>query len=261
MNFFVCILRNLLTNAVSFAILYIDTDYIDIQYSKFMREVIIMSANSPMSILLYNRLLSYLRFMKQLPEGSPDNISSTVISAALGVHDVQVRKDLAVVSDGGKPKIGYITRDLIADLEHFLGHDNYTDAVLVGAGNLGKAFLSYENFKSYGLKIVAAFDSSPALIGSAIDKVQILDTEKITNICERLNIHIGIIAVPAYCAQEVCDQLIAGGVRAIWNFAPITLSVPKNIIVKNEDLAASLAVLTRQLSDSISEEREGRNRP
>lgn len=218
-----------------------------------------MSANSPMSIMLYNRLLSYLRFMKQLPQGSPDNISSTVISNALGIHDVQVRKDLTIVSDGGKPKIGYITKDLIADLEHFLGHDNYTDAVLVGAGNLGRAFLSYENFKKYGLKIVAAFDSDPELIGTEVNGIHIIDSVKIKNICERLNIHIGIIAVPAFCAQDVCDQLVEGGVRAIWNFSPVNLSVPQNIIVKNEDLAASLAVLTRQLADSIVEEKEGRN--
>ena len=217
-----------------------------------------MPENSPMSILLYNRLLSYLRFMKDLSKESPENISSTVISAALGIHDVQVRKDLAVVSNGGKPKIGYITKDLIADLEHFLGHDNYTDAVLVGVGNLGKAFLSYENFKNYGMKIVAAFDCDPKLIGTEIDKVPVLSAEKIANMCERMAVHIGIITVPAYCAQEVCNQLIAGSVRAIWNFAPITLSVPKNIIVKNEDMAASLAILTRQLTDRIFKETENR---
>ena len=217
-----------------------------------------MSAKSSISIMLYNRLLSYLRFMKHLPEGSPDNISSTVISAALGIHDVQVRKDLAIVSDRGKPKIGYITKDLVADLEHYLGHDNYADAVLVGAGNLGRAFLSYENFKMYGLEIVAAFDSSPDVIGAEVNNVQILDAAKIENMCERLNIHIGIIAVPASCAQDICDQLIAGGVRAIWNFSPVNLNVPKNIIVRNEDLAASLAVLTRQLADRIAEEKEGK---
>lgn len=219
-----------------------------------------MSVNSPMSIMLYNRLLSYLRFMKQLPKESPDNISSAVIAAALGVHEVQVRKDLAIVSDGGKPRIGYITKDLIADLEHFLGHDNFTDAVLVGVGNLGKAFLSYDNFKSYGLKIVAAFDSSSELIDTTVNNVKVLDSRKISNICERLNIRIGIITVPAYCAQDVCDQMIEGGVRAIWNFSPVNISVPKNIIVKNEDMAASLAVLTRQLEGNISEERERSNR-
>jgi redox-sensing transcriptional repressor len=189
--------------------------------------------------------------MKQLPEGSPDNISSTVISVALGVHEVQVRKDLALVSDRGRPKIGYITGELVADLEHFLGHDNYTDVVLVGVGKLGRAFLSYENFKSYGLKIVVAFDNDPELVGKTFDKVQVMDAAKIANLCERMALHIGIITVPAFYAQDVCDRLIEGGVRTVWNFAPVNLNVPKNVIVKNEDLAASLAVLARQLTDSI----------
>jgi redox-sensing transcriptional repressor len=192
--------------------------------------------------------------MKQLPNGSPDNISSTVISAALGVHEVQVRKDLALASDRGRPKIGYITSELIADLEQFLGYDNYTDVVLVGVGKLGRAFLAFENFDSYGLKIVAAFDSDTEMIGKTIEKVKVLDTVRIANICERMAIHIGIIAVPSYCAQEICDRLVDGGVRAIWNFAPVNLNVPKNVIVKNEDMAASLAVLSRQLTDSIIEE-------
>jgi redox-sensing transcriptional repressor len=170
------------------------------------------------------------------------------------VHEVQVRKDLALASDRGRPKIGYITSELISDLEHFLGYDNYTDAVLVGVGNLGRAFLSFENFESYGVKIVAAFDSNPELIGKTIEKVKVLDTVKIANICERMALHVGIITVPSYCAQEICNRLIDGGVRAIWNFAPINLNVPKNVIVKNEDMAASLAVLTRQLTDSIIEE-------
>jgi len=213
-----------------------------------------MSSSSPMSIILYNRLLSYLRYMKQLPAESPENVSSTMIASALGVHDVQVRKDLALVSDKGKPKIGYITKDLIADLEHFLGHDNYADAVLVGVGNLGTAILSYENFKQYGLKIVSAFDSDTELIGTAVNGVQVLDAVKIADLCERLKIHIGIITVPASCAQEACDKLIAGGVQAIWNFSPINLNVPQGIIVRNEDMAASLAVLTRQLADNIVEE-------
>ena len=210
-----------------------------------------MLPKSSMSILLYHRLLSYLRFMKQLPEGCPKNISSTVISAALGIHDVQVRKDLAIVSNRGKPKIGHITKDLIADLENFLGHDNYMDAVLVGVGNLGRALLSYENFKSYGLKIVAAFDNDPERIGQSIGAVQVFDVTEIERVCKRMPIHIGIITAPAHCAQKVCDQLVNGGVHAVWNFAPINLSVPETMIVKNEDMAASLAVLARQLTDRI----------
>ncbi|MDR2524661.1 MAG: redox-sensing transcriptional repressor Rex [Oscillospiraceae bacterium] len=211
-----------------------------------------MTAKSPMSILLYHRLTSYLHYLKSLPESGPDNVSSTVIAAALGANDVQVRKDLAVVSNGGKPKIGYITKALIADLAHYLGHDNCTDAVLAGAGNLGKALLSYENFEQYGLKIVAAFDANPALVGTEQSGVKILDAAKITDMCRRMNIRVGILAVPAFEAQAVCDALVAGGVRAIWNFAPANLRTPAGVIVKNEDMAASLAVLTRQLVENQS---------
>jgi redox-sensing transcriptional repressor len=231
-----------LTNPFLFDIIIIDIKYI---YKGAMGV-----ANSPMSIMLYNRLISYLRFMKQLPEDVSDRISSTVIAGALGVNDVQVRKDLAVVSNGGRPKIGYITKELITDLEHFLGHDNYSDTVLVGAGNLGRALLSYENFAHYGLKIVAAFDHSPDLIGTSVGSTQVLDAAKITDLCRRLAIHIGIITVPALFAQDICDRLIAGGVCAIWNFAPVNLRVPDNIILKNEDMAASLAVLMRRLSEN-----------
>lgn len=213
-----------------------------------------MAINSSMSIHLYNRLFSYLRFMKQLPKDGPDNISSTIISAALGIHDVQVRKDLAQVSDKGKPKIGYITKDLIKDLEHYLGHDNYTEAVLAGVGNLGKALLSYENFDEYGLKIVAAFDTDPKLVGQTVNGLKVLSTDKIANICERLNIHVGIITVPSYNAQEICDKMIKGGVRGIWNFAPANLKIPDKVIIKNEDMAASLAVLTSQLTEEIKED-------
>lgn len=200
-----------------------------------------------MNKMLYNRLLSYLRYMKQLPEDAPDNISSSMISAALGIYDVQVRKDLALVSDKGKPKIGYIRKELIQDIECFLGYDKFTEAAIVGVGNLGHALLSYENFEKYGLRIVAAFDTDPKLIGTTIGKTKVIDAEKISNLCERLGIRIGIITVPSQHAQDVCDKLVQGGVKAIWNFAPIDLQVPDDVIVKNEDLVASLAVLTRQL--------------
>jgi len=208
-----------------------------------------MSTYSTMSILLYNRLSSYLHYLKRLPKDGSDNISSTAIAAALGTGDVQVRKDLAIASDGGKPKTGYIIKDLIIDLEHFLGYDNTKEAVLIGVGNLGRALLSYESFQNYGLKIMAAFDNNPAVVGSECNGIHIMDSSKAVNLCQRLKIHIGIITVPAAFAQEVCDLLVAGGVRAIWNFAPVNLKVPENVIIKSEDMAASLAVLTRRLAE------------
>ncbi|MDR1041139.1 MAG: redox-sensing transcriptional repressor Rex [Deltaproteobacteria bacterium] len=210
-----------------------------------------MAEVKPISIMLYKRLLSYLRLIKQRPPGSPDNISSAVIAQALGLNDVQVRKDLASVSSGGKPKIGYITKDLIADLEHFLGHDNCSEAVMVGAGNLGRALISYENFENYGLKIIAAFDNDPGVVGTTFKGIDIFSAERIPDLCRRLKIHIGIIAVPAASAQEACDLLLEGGVVAVWNFAPVNLKVPDPAVVRNEDMGAALALLMKSLKEKM----------
>ena len=198
-----------------------------------------------------SRIPRYLNFLKSLPEDGPVNISSTLIAEELGLNQVLVRKDIAIVGNGGKPKIGYNRADLIADIEHFLGYDHASDAVIVGAGNLGKALMAYGNFNKYGLNIVAAFDQNPNLIGSEIAGKHVYDMVKIEELCRELNVRIGIIAVPATEAQLACNHLIAGGIRAIWNFAPINLAVPKKVVVKNEDMAASLAVLSKMLTESF----------
>ncbi len=202
----------------------------------------------------YNRLSMYLTCLKRRPATAAANISATAIAEELGINDVVVRKDLASISSGGKPKIGYIIEDLIRDIEHALGHDTAAEAVLVGAGNLGKALLAYSNFEKYGLNVVAAFDSNPNLIGKEIQGTKIVDPARIQDLCERMHIKIGIITVPFDSAQTVCDALVAGGIRAIWNFAPIHLKVPENVVIKNENMAASLAFLTKQLEESIAKD-------
>lgn len=105
------------------------------------------------------RLPSYLTYLKSLPADGPANISATALAAALSMGEVQVRKDLALVSDGGRPKVGYMRESLISDIEQFLGYDNTTEAVLIGAGKLGRALLGYSGFAEYGLEIAAAFDT------------------------------------------------------------------------------------------------------
>ena len=197
------------------------------------------------------RLPNYLNFLKSLPEGSASTISTTAIAEALHLNDVQVRKDLAAVSSGGRPKVGYVTRNLAADIENFLGYHDVGSAVLVGAGNLGRALLSYQGFSDYGLQIVAAFDRDEHLIGTTISGKQILSVEKLADLCCRMQIHIGIIVVPAEEAQKVCDILVSSGVLAIWNCAPVHLSVPENVLVRNEDIAGSLAVLAKRLAERL----------
>ena len=201
-----------------------------------------------------HRLPIYLGYLKGLPEDSYETISATVIANALKLNQVQVRKDLASVCSLGRPKIGYITDELVKEIEHFLGYDNAESAVIVGAGKLGKALLSYEGFDEYGLNIVAAFDSNESIVNKEENGKQILPISKLNNLVGRMKIHIGIITVPAEHAQEVCDLLVDAGIMAIWNFAPAHLVVPENILVQNENMATSLAILSKHLAQKFSQE-------
>ncbi len=207
---------------------------------------------APISKQALQRMPYYLQFLKQLKENGVENVAASAIAEHLRLNEVQVRKDLAAVSStGGKPKSGFLVEELISSMKEFLGYNNSVDAVLVGVGSLGRALLSYRGFESYGLNIVAAFDQSPALVGSKVCGKKILPVEKLGNVCRRMKIHIGIIAVPTQVAQEVCDGLVAGGVLAIWNFAPIHLSTPGEILVHNENMAASLALLSKHLQERL----------
>lgn len=205
----------------------------------------------PISTQALQRLPLYLSCLRSLPPDGAANISAKAIADTLGLGEVQVRKDLALVSSGGKPKIGYIREELIRDLEQFLGYDNAENAVIVGAGQLGRALLSYSRFKSYGLDIVAAFDIDDKVIGQAPQGKPILPLSKFSDICGRMKIRIGIITVPAECAQDICDMMTENGIMAIWNFAPTHLKVAGNILVKNENMASSLALLSNHLAEQI----------
>lgn len=206
--------------------------------------------DSSISKQTLQRLPLYLSHLKGLP--ADGYISATAIADALGYNHVQVRKDLASVSHSGRPKVGYATRDLIQDIEHSLGYNSTHKAVLVGAGKLGSALLGYAGFTSYGLNIIMAFDENSELFGKEISGCPVLPAAEIEEQCAHLGASIGIITVPAARAQAVCDQLVAGGIEAIWNFAPVKLIVPEDILVQNENMASSLAVLSQHLADKRS---------
>ena len=197
------------------------------------------------------RLPTYLSYLKALPSEASANISATALAAGLHMGEVQVRKDLALVSDGGRPKIGYNREHLIADIENFLGYGNSNDAVLIGAGKLGRALLGYGGFAEYGLNIVAAFDANDTLIATTNGGKPIMHLSRLGEVCQRYKIKIGIITVPAEYAQGVCDLLIENGILAIWNFAPKHLNVPDGILVQNENMAASLALLCKHLNERM----------
>jgi len=201
------------------------------------------------------RLPGYLAYLKNIPENGPSHISATALANALGMGEVQVRKDLAMVSDGGRPKIGYLRESLIDDIEQFLGYDNTTDAVLIGAGKLGQALMGYQGFDEYGLNILAAFDANPRMDKTDEGK-PVYNIDKLASFCRTHKVLMGIITVPAESAQEVADLLISCGIKAIWNFAPKHLDVPGNILVQTENMATSLAVLSVHLQAQIKEEKK-----
>lgn len=201
------------------------------------------------------RLPVYLNRLRELPDPN-GNISATMLAASLRLNDVQVRKDLAAISDGGRPKTGYRVCSLITDIEHFLGYDNTDEAVLVGVGNLGRALLSYKGFERCGVHIVAAFDTREDLAGTYIAGREVFPASELQRLCRRMKIRLGIIAVPSSSAQNVCEELLDGGVLAVWNFAPVRLEAPENVLVQNENMASSLAVLSQHLASRISEETE-----
>ena len=207
------------------------------------------------STFVLKRLPDYLSYLKSLPDTAPEYISATTLANALGMGQVQVRKDLAMVSDGGRPKIGYHRKGLISDIEQFLGYDNTTDAVLIGFGKLGQALMGYKGFNEYGLNIRAAFDTHPERKQNIVDK-PIYHVSKLKEFCQDNKVLMGIITAPAEHAQEVADQLIAGGIKAIWSFAPTHLNVPDNILIQYENMATSLAVLSVHLQAQINEEKK-----
>ena len=215
-------------------------------------------AEKEISRATLKRLPTYLSYLKSISGDEHVNISATALAGALHLGEGQVRKDLALVSDGGRPKIGYNREKLIADIEGFLGYGNTNDAVLIGAGKLGRALLGYSGFAEYGLNIVAAFDANDAIIGTSKSGKPIMHMSRLEEFCRRNKVQIGIITVPAEAAQQVADQLIAGGIKGIWNFAPTHLDVPPNILVQYENMATSLAVLSVHLQAQIKEEKEVR---
>ena len=195
------------------------------------------------------RLPVYYRLLLQCREAGMQYVSSGQLGQRAGIDSAQVRKDLNHIWSDGRPGLGYEVDRLVTCLADSLGLHNTTDAVLVGAGRLGTALAGYPGFASYGLDIVAVFDSDPRKIGGILCGRPILSVEKLADLIERLGTRMGIIAVPAEFAQAVADTMVSAGVEAIWNFAPVSLQVPEGVLVRSEDLAAGLATLSYYLKE------------
>ena len=189
------------------------------------------------------RIPVYLKFIESLPQ-DVETVSATTIAKALGFGEVQVRKDLGAICGSGKPRIGYTVSDLKESLESLIDSRN-GKTVIVGAGKLGKALLDYGGFSDYGLDILAAFDTEVSQ-NNASGK-PILPIDGLHDFCKENNVSIGVIAVPATAAQEVCDKLCQSGIKAIMSFAPCKHTAPEGVAIQYENMALSLAHLKTQI--------------
>lgn len=212
-----------------------------------------MGSQSGVSQATLRRLPVYLHLLRRHQDEGAQQISCSDIGKELGLDSTQVRKDLEATGEVGRPRIGFAVAPLIVGIENFLGWNNVNEALLAGAGNLGTALLGYERLLSYGVNIVAAFDANAAKVGTEIYGRQVLHISRLSDLAARMHVQIGIITVPGEHAQAVADMMVAGGIRAIWNFAPVSLRLPKHIIVQNEELYYSLAALSRKLADDIGQ--------
>ncbi len=200
-------------------------------------------AENAVSKAALSRMPAYLRFLKGEEGKGVQYVSSAAVAAALGVSAVGVRKDLALVSSlPGKPRFGFEVHRLIEDIEKFLGYHRWTNAVIIGAGGLGRAILAYEGFENYGIHVIAAFDASPAKVG-AVGGKPVYPMDRLPDIIVRNGVKVAILTVPRAAAQAACDEIVNAGITAILNFAPVYLHVPEGVSVRYEDLAVSLAAL------------------
>lgn len=196
---------------------------------------------------LLKRLPIYLNYLKSLPD-SVENVSATTMAKGLGLGDVQVRKDLAKISDTGRRRVGRSRKLLIHDIEKYLDFVTETGAILVGTGKLGRALLDYPGFEESGINLMAGFDICPIDVQTSSGK-PIYPLTRMESFCRCYDVHIGIIAVPAESAQDICDFMVACGIEAIWNFAPVYLKTPEHVMVQSEDLAISIASLRMRLKN------------
>jgi redox-sensing transcriptional repressor len=198
--------------------------------------------------VVIGRLPLYARSLRYLLQEGITSVSSQELGDRINVTAAQIRKDLSYFGEFGKQGIGYDVERLLAQIEAILGLNKEWSVALVGIGHLGEAIARYEGFRSQGLQITALFDSDTPKVGTTLSGLTVMSVDQIEPVCRAQNIRLAIIAVPASRAQEVADMLIAAGVRAILNYAPVIIQVPNGVWVRNIDPVGLIHSMTYYLA-------------
>jgi redox-sensing transcriptional repressor len=209
--------------------------------------------------VVIRRLPIYARSLRYLLSENIPSVSSQELGERINVTAAQIRKDLSYFGEFGKQGIGYDVEKLLGHIEHILGLDQVWKVALIGVGHLGQAIARYEGFRSQGIDIVALFDSDPEKVGLDISGLRVQASSQIADVVRQSEIKMAIVAVPASHAQEVVEILVEAGVRAILNYAPITVQVPKGVWVRHIDPVAVLHSMTYYLGREEQTPASGHN--
>lgn len=206
------------------------------------------------TVAAIKRLGRYLKELRPLLKKNVEAVSASQLSRELGIHETQIRRDLALIGLEGKPKIGHDLKEVTRVIESYLNVDNTSDSILVGVGHLGTALLAYNSygkFENSGIRIVSAFDKDPGVVGTQIHGINVFDISKMENLIERMSINIGIITTNPENAQDIADHMIHAGITAIWNFAPVNLKLPAEVIVENAEIETGLTYISHMLKNRL----------
>ncbi|TCS79565.1 redox-sensing transcriptional repressor Rex [Tepidibacillus fermentans] len=204
------------------------------------------------------RLPLYYRYLEKLHLMGKQRVSSAQLSKELLIDPATIRRDFSYLGELGKKGYGYNVSYLLQFLRDFLKQDEVTNVILIGVGNLGKALLHYNFYKSRNTKIVAAFDSDPNKFNREIDGIPVYGMESLKEVVDLFRVEVAILTVPVYVAQQVTDQVVEAGVKGILNFTPSRLTVPPNVRVHHIDLTTELQTLVYFLKNPnvLEEEKE-----
>ena len=200
--------------------------------------------DAKISVAVIKRLPKYYRYLELIGDKGIIRVSSQELSKITGLTASQIRQDLNHFGAFGQQGYGYNVKELKIELEKIMGVDKPYNVVIIGFGNIGSALLNYSGFKKKGFKVVGIFDNSPEIIGNKANDVVIKDVSELEEVVTREKVDIAILAIPAIPAQEITDKLVACGIKGIWNFAPIDLKLPRNVVLENVHLDGSLLTLT-----------------
>jgi redox-sensing transcriptional repressor len=205
----------------------------------------------PLNQLTLERLVQYYHFIHSLPPRQEIVLSARLADYA-DVDPTLVRKDLAAIGVRGQTRVGYHRTRVSRAIEKVFGLGRACRAVIVGAGRLGCALASYPGFGQYGLEVVALFDTDPARVGTRVNDIPVLSLDLLETEIRRRDVSLAVLTVPAHAAQEVTERLVLAGIRAIWNFAPVNLSVHRGVFVRDEHLSIGLGVVIYHMRKSAA---------